>query len=153
MHTRFSKSVLGLAAASLLFAGSTMAGNGYGGGNSDNAGQGNGNFNSDTDQRGGPANRMARISAALGLSEQQEMDLLELFHEQDQERARIHADVMEAFGDSICAQRRDHQEALIDILTPEQYALHQELMEQRAANRGNRRGGRGMGNVDCPADG
>lgn len=152
MYTRFSKSILVLAIVSLLGTGAALAGNGNGNGDGTGTGGGNGgNANAEGDFGGGPAGRMARISERLGLSTDQQHDLLDLFEAQEQERARIHAEIVNQFSDTVCTQRRLHQDEFLLILTPEQRAEHEAMMAQREERRANRKG-RGEGGFDCSAE-
>lgn len=150
MYTRFSKSILVLAIVSLLGTGSVLAGNGNGNGDGSGGGKG-GNASAEGDFGGGPAGRMARISERLGLSEDQELALLEMFHLHEQERATMREQIMGTYGDSICAQRQAHQEDFLSILTEEQRAEHEAAMAQRDERRANRQG-RGNGGFECPAE-
>lgn len=152
MNTRFSNSLLVLTAVCLIGAGSAFAGNG----NGDGDGNGDRRHSSETQRQGGPANRLARMSAALDLTQEQEQQLHEFFWEQEEQRAETKARIAETFGDEVCAQRAAHRieiEALLaEILDSEQYALHLELQEQRQARSGERRESRGNGGFDCPAE-
>lgn len=149
MNTRFSKSILIVAIVSLLGSGTVLAGNGNG--NGDGSGAGGGKFSADGDFNGSPANRMARISERLGLDPEQEKALLDLFYLHEQERVNMRADIMEAYGDTICAQRQAHQQDFLDILTEEQKAEHEAMMADRENRRGNRKG-RGEGGFECPVE-
>lgn len=154
MNTRFSKSILVLVAASLLAAGPAMAGNGNSKG--DGIGQGNkgARGGANTEWNGGPANRMARMSEALGLTDVQEDAILDFFRQQEAEREQLHADVWAMFGDQICAQREAHRDAfetmLAGILDADQLLLHAEMQSNREARRANRGPDRGKGRFECP---
>lgn len=150
MNTRFSKSILVLAIVSLLAAGSVYSGNG----NSDGNGKGGQKGGQNTEWNGGPANKMARMSEMLDLSEAQEDQVLEFFRMQEENRDLMRARIKEAFGDEICAQRAANEgsfeELLVGILDEEQLAIHEEMKarrENRQAN--NRKGGRGNGGFEC----
>ena len=151
MNTRFSKSILVLAIVSMLGTGAALAGNGNGDGDGNGGGKRGGNANAQGDFGGGPAGRMARMSERLGLTEDQEVALLEMFHLHEQERATMRAQIMDVYGDSICDQRQAHQEDFLSILTPEQLAEHEAAMAQRDERRANRQG-RGNGGFECPAE-
>ena len=151
MNTRFSKSILVLAIVSLLGTGAALAG-GNGNGNGDGTGVGGGNAGAQGDFGGGPADRMARISERLGLSTDQQHDLLDLFDAQERERARIHADIVNDYGDRVCTQRRLHQAEFQALLTADQLALHEAMMAQRQERRANNGQGRGAGGFDCSAE-
>jgi len=159
MNTRFSKSILILAATGLLSAGSVFAGNGPGGGDCDGTGDGtctasgggNGGGNSGAQkQRGGAAERMAGMANRLGLTIEQQIRALELFDAHNQERAQIQARIFEDYGVEICNQRALHREEFLSMLTEEQLAVHEEMKNRR----GNRAGGGGFGGgFECPVDG
>lgn len=145
MTKRFSQTILVLVAVSLLGAGTALA---KGPGNAGGEGFGAGNQQTEDGQKGSPAQRMARISERLGLSEEQEVELLELFHQHEQGRADMHDAIMLQFGGEICALRAAQQEAFLAILTPEQLALHEEMQANREARGGARRGN---GKLECEA--
>ena len=161
MNTRFVKTITTLAIVSLLAAGTVMAGNGKGAGDGSGIGQNAGGAN--TEANGGPANRMARLSEMLGLTEAQEDAVLEFFRVRDAERqdlqAQVQAMIQAEFGVAICTQRAANQgefEALLAGLglTDEQLALHEEMKatrEERQENRKANRNGNGNGNggIDC----
>lgn len=159
MNTRISKSILILAATSLLSAGSVFAGNGPGGGDCDVSGDGtctasgggNGGGNSGANrQRGGAAERMAGMANRLGLSIEQQVRALELFDAHQQERALTQARIFEDYGIEICNQRALHREEFLALLTEEQLALHEEMQNRR----GKRAGGNGFGGgFECPVEG
>jgi len=156
MTTRFSKSVLALLAASLLIAGPALAGNGNGDGTGNGGGKAAGNGGGvDTEWNGGPANKMARLSEMLGLSDEQEDAILNHFRDQEARREEMRAQIWAMFGPEICAQREANQgsfEALLaTILDAEQLMLHEEMKANREAKRANRQNKRGNGNFECPA--
>ena len=151
MNTRFSKSILVLAIVSMLGTGAALAGNGNGDGDGNGGGKRGGNANAQGDFGGGPAGRMARMSERLGLTEEQEIALLEMFHAHEQERASIREEIMSVYGDTICAQRQAHQQDFLSILTAEQLAEHEAAMAQRESKRANRNG-RGNGGFECPIE-
>ena len=152
MNTRFSKSILVLAIVSMLGTGAALAGNGNGDGEGNGGGKrGGGNANAQGDFGGGPAGRMARMSERLGLTEDQEVALLEMFHAHEQERANMREEIMAVYGDTICDQRQAHQEDFLSILTPEQLAEHEAAMAQRESKGANRKG-RGNGGFECPIE-
>ena len=152
MNTRFSKSILVLAIVSMLGTGAALAGNVNG--NGDGSGDGNpgGKFSTEGDFNGSPANRMARISERLDLDPDQEKALLDMFYLHEQERADMRAEIMGMYGETICAQRQDHQQDFLKILTGEQLAEHEAMMAEREARRANNRKGRGEGGFDCSAE-
>lgn len=156
MNTRFSKSILILAIVSMLSAGSVFAGNGNGDGSGKGHGKAGGKGGANTEWNGGPAQKMSRMSEMLGLTEQQELDLLAFFHEQEANREAMRIRIQEAFGEEICAQRAANEGAfetlLYTVLSEEQIVIHEEMKAQREGRKGNkRRGGRGNGGFECPA--
>jgi hypothetical protein len=96
------------------------------------------------------------MSAALNLNSQQSMQMHAELQEQAQNRAYLHEQVMEFLGPEICAQRAEHEQAMLAILSDEQAALFLEIKQDRqdrkANNTNNRKGGggNGMGEMDCP---
>lgn len=155
MNTRFSNSILVLAAASLLGAASAFAGNGPGDGDCDGDGtcDGSGGGNKAQAQQrdhGGPADRMARMANRLGLSDEQQVQALELFQVHAQDRDQLRAQVLEQFGPDICAQRDQHRTEFRALLNEEQLALHDEMLQQRDRARANDRGG--FGSLECASD-
>jgi len=160
MNTRFSKSILILAATGLLSAGSVFAGNGPGTGDCDGTGDGtctgtgDGNVGAQQRRGGGAAERMAGMANRLGLTIEQQVRALELFDVHAQERAQIQARIFDEFGTDICAQRALHREEFLAMLTDEQLALHEQAMEQRG-EKGNRAGRGGFGGgfkCEAPAE-
>lgn len=157
MNTRFSKSILVLAVAGLLGAASAFAGNGPGDGDCDGTGTcdgsgGGGGNNAQAQQRdhGGPADRMARMANRLALSDQQQLQALELFQVHAQDREQLRAQVLEQFGPDICAQRDQHRSEFRALLNEEQLALHDAMLQQRDRARANDRGG--FGSLECASD-
>jgi hypothetical protein len=155
MTTRFSKSILVLAAAALLSAGSVLAGNGSGPGNGDCSGTGDGTCTAEGGGNGGAqyrqgeaADRMARMTKRLGLTLQQQKAALDLFDAHAGERAKIREQIFEDYGEDICAQREQHRREFLDLLTPEQLALHEDMLRQREGRRGDDRNG--FGGFECP---
>lgn len=156
MTTRFSKSILILAASGLLAAGSVFAGNGPGGGDCDGTGDGecttSGGGNGGAQrQRGGAAERMAGMANRLGLTIEQQVRALELFDAQHLERTQMQARIFDDYGVEICNQRAAQREEFLALLTPEQLALHEEMKNRR----GRRAGGGGFGSgfgggFECP---
>jgi hypothetical protein len=143
MNTRLSKTMMILAIVSLLSAGSALAQR----------------QNRERDWQKGPPTveeRLARMSAALNLNSEQSMQLHAKLQEQAENKAYLHEQVMEFLGPEICAQRAEHEQAILAILSDEQAALFLEIKQQRqerkANNTNNRKGGggNGMGKLDCP---
>lgn len=154
MNARFSKSVLVLAAAGLIGAASAFAGNGPGDGDCDGSGtcDGSGGDKAQAQQRdhAGPADRMARMANRLGLSDEQQIQALELFQVHAQDRDQLRAQVLEQFGPDICAQRDQHRAEFRALLNEEQLALHDGMLQQRDRARANERGG--FGSLECASD-
>lgn len=159
MNKRFSKSLIILAAAGLLGSGIALADNGPGNcdgsGDCDNVGNGGNKDRQAMQHRGGPAGRMAAMANRLGLTHEQQVRALELFELQAGERAELKALMQAEFGDDICDLRNQHREEFKAILTEEQRAKHDEMLQNRA-RRGNRGGGpnegQGLGGIECPND-
>ena len=138
MNTRLSKTVSILAIASLLTAGSVLAQN----------------WQSDKDWHKGPPTaeeKLARISAALNLSSVQSQEMLRLLQEEGEQRAALHEQTMMLMGPEICAQRADHEEAMLAILDQEQTELFLQMKEQRQANatRSQSRNAKRKGELNC----
>ncbi|MBT8040624.1 MAG: hypothetical protein HKO85_10390 [Xanthomonadales bacterium] len=154
---RISKSILVLATAGLLGSGVALAGNGPGNGDCDGSGNcdGSGVGNGQPDRpamhrRGGPAQRMAGLVNRLGLSMEQQIQVLEMFELQAADRAEMKARVFAEFGDEMCAQRDQHREEFRAVLTDEQRAVHDEMLQKRD-QRGSRQG-KGPDRLECPGD-
>lgn len=144
MNTRFSKTVAFVATLCLLGAGSALA---------QNQGGPKGGPNHDRDWQKGPPSveeKLARVSAALDLSDEQALQMLEILQANEQQRTALREQTMALMGDEICAQRSAHEQAVLDILTAEQVEIYTEIKaqrEERMLNRGKRRGG---GGLECP---
>lgn len=158
MNARFSKTILILAATGLIGSASALAGNGPGDGSCDGSGDGScdgsggGNPGSAQVQRhGGPAERMAGMTRRLGLTLEQQIRALELFDMQAAERQQLRAQVFEQFGSEICALRDQHRNEFRAMLTEEQLAVHDAMLQRR--DRARAEGGGGFGPVECPSDG
>ena len=137
MKTWPSKMVLILTIASLLSTGSAVA--------QDHKG--------DNDwQRRPPSTeeKLARISEALGLSDQQSLDMLVILQQQAENRATLHEEKMALLGPEICAQRAENEAAILAILSDEQVELYMQIKEDRQAEPGRKdRGGKKRGELDC----
>ena len=138
MNTRLSKMISILAIVSLLSAGSVLAQNQKGG---------------MEDWQKGPTSveeRLARISAALNLDSQQSLEMHVLMQEQVENRATIHEQAMAMLGPEICAQRAEHEAAMLDILDSDQTELFMQIKQERQANANRKgRGGKRMGELNC----
>jgi len=137
MNTRLSKTVTILAIISLLTAGSALAQRQSG----------------ERDAQNGPPSveeRLARISAEFGLSDQQSVDMLLVLQAQEENRAALHEQTMALLGPEICAQRAEAEAAILAILDQEQTELFLQKKAERQENaeRKGRRGNR-RGHLDC----
>ena len=138
MNTRLSRMISILAIISLLSAGSAFAQNQKG--------------DRDDWQKGPPSveQRLARISAALNLNSQQSLEMHTLLQEQAENRAAIHEQAMAMLGPEICAQRAEHEEAMLAILDPDQTELFMQIKQERQAKANRKgRGGKRMGELNC----
>lgn len=142
MMTLTSKTVAFIATICLLGAGSALA---------QNQGGPKGGPNDRDWQKGPPSveEKLARVSAALDLSDEQALQMLELLQNNEQQRRALREQTMALMGDEVCAQRRAHEQAMLDILTPEQVEIFYEIMAQREERRMNREARRG-GGLECP---
>lgn len=154
MNTRFSKSILALAAASLLgTAGVSAGGPGDGSCDGDGACTGTGAGKTgkiQAQRRGGPADRMARMANRLGLTLEQQKGALDLFSLQAQDRQQLRSQMLDRFGDELCAMRDQHRAEFRALLTEDQLAAHDAMLRQRDRARSADRGG--IGPLDCPKD-
>ena len=133
MKTRLAKTVSILAVVSLLAAGSAFAEKQYGG----------------RDWQKGPPSveeRLARISAALDLSDEQSLEMLAILQEQEEKKAALHEQMMELMGPEICAQQAETEAAILGVLNAEQTELWLQHREDRQnkSRRKNRGGGAGL---------
>lgn len=107
----------------------------------------------DRDWHKGPPSveqKLARISAALDLSDEQSVQMLGILQEQEQKRAALHEQSMALLGPEICAQRNEAEEAVLSILDEEQAARYFELRQQREERAGQRERRRERkGGLDC----
>ncbi len=137
MKPRLSKLFTFLAIASLLLAGTVMAHN----------------PNGDREWMKGPPSveeKLARISEALDLSDEQVVDLLIALQNQEQEADALREQVHEMIGPEICANRAATEDAIQAILTPEQAETWAQLREERQERREMREKRRkGRGELDC----
>jgi len=138
MNSRLSKAASVLAVASLLSAGSVVAQH----------------HKDDSDWQKRPASteeKLARISTALGLSDEQSVQMLVVLQQQAENRAALHQQKMTLLGPEICAQRAETEDAILAILTAEQTELFLQIKEDRQ-NNPDRKGHAGQrpGELDCP---
>ncbi len=126
MNTRLKKVVLISATLCLLASGSALAQKQRG----------------ESGRHGGPPSveqKLARISQALDLSDEQAVQMLVVLQEQEEGRAALREQSMALLGPEICAQRLEAEEATLAILTMEQAELFLEMTERRR-QKGGRRG-------------
>jgi len=153
MNNRFSKSIIVIGLISLMAAGASFAapgnGQGMGAGNSGAADSSPG-----IGRGAGPAQRMARFSEKLQLTESQEDEILEFFRQREADREAMQQRIMETFGQQICEQRAANEgafeELLLSVLNEDQLLLHEEMKAQREDRKANRQmSRRGTGGLDC----
>lgn len=140
MKTLIKTTVSALAVAGLLTASSAFAGPQMG----------------DRDWQKGPPRveeRLARISWALGLSDEQSAEMLLILQDQERSRSALHEQTMAIMGAEICAQRLQTEEAMLSILDGEQKELFLQMKEERLAQRENRKHTRpGRDAPDCASE-
>ncbi len=135
MNTRLTKTASILAVVSLLAAGSAFAEKQHGG----------------RDWQKGPPSveeRLARISAALDLSDEQSLEMLAILQEQEENKAALHEQMMEMMGPEICAQKAQTEEDILGILTAEQTELYLQIREDRQGQ-SRKKGRGGNAELDC----
>jgi hypothetical protein len=100
--------------------------------------------------------RVAHLTTALDLSDEQSADLLVFFQTADQERLALREQMIQEMAPQICALRADTDAELARILNQEQLALMEELKANRKqrgqGKRQNRNTGmdwQGMPDLDC----
>ena len=130
-----------LAVASLIAAGSTFAQQQHKG---------------DRDWHKGPPSveeKLARISDALDLTDQQSTEMLAVLQEQESNREALHQRTMEIMGAEICAQKAQAEEAILAILDAEQAELFLQMKEDRQVRaNGPTRSRKGHDGPDCFGD-
>lgn len=110
---------------------------------------------SDRDWIKGPPSaedKLARISEALDLSDEQSVEMLIVLHNQEREAEALREQVHAMIGPEICANRAATETAILAILSEEQAETWAQLREERrerGENREHRR--RGPGELDCSA--
>lgn len=145
MKIRLSHTIALLALAGLIASGSSMAQSPL--------------RDRDRDWHKGPPSveeKLARISAALDLSDEQSAQMLGVLQEQERKRAALHEQTMALLGPEICAQRTEAEEAVLSILDEEQTTRYFELKQQRqerAGQRDRRRDRKGGLDCDGPGEG
>ena len=100
--------------------------------------------------------RVARLTAALDLSDEQSVELLAFFQALDQERLALHEQMVQEMAPQICALRADSEAELARVLSPEQLVWLEEMKADRQQGRQGRQGNRrnrpdwqGIPNIDC----
>ena len=94
--------------------------------------------------------RVAHMSSALGLSDEQSAQLLELFQSVDEERRAMHEQAMELMKPQICELQLATRAKLEVILDEEQLAQLEEMKASHESDKGHHRS-RGMHDLDCSA--
>ncbi len=137
MKTSLTTSITLVILASLLLAGNAMA-------------------DRKQDRRdffGGPPSaeeKLVHINEALGLSDQQAVDMLLVLQDKEVKRQALREQTEALMGPEICALMNETEEDILAILTPEQAEQFLQLMEDRRDRREAReRGGRRHGPIDC----
>ena len=92
--------------------------------------------------------RVAHMSSALGLSDEQSAQLLELFQAVDEERRALHEQTMERMKPQFCELQLATHAELERILDEEQLAQLEEMKASRESD-SDRRRSRGMHDLDC----
>ena len=140
MKTFLKPIVSMLAVASLLAAGSVVAQQ---------------QFNGGRDWHHGPPSveeKLARISDALDLTDQQSTEMLAILQEQEANREALHQRTMDLMGAEICAQKAQTEEAILAILDPDQAELFLQLKEERPIRTNRQTHSRkGLDGPDCSA--
>ena len=100
--------------------------------------------------------RIARLTPALDLSDEQSVELLAFFQSMDLERRALREQMIQEMAPQICAHRADTEAELARILSREQLALMEELKANRQQrgqgkrqNRNTRMDWQGMPDIDC----
>jgi len=96
--------------------------------------------------------RLAHLSRALELSDEQSVRLLEVFHAVDEERQALHEQAMQEMKPQICELQQATRAEIGEILDDEQLAKLDEMKANRKP--GNHHGGwRGLHDLDCSGSG
>ena len=111
------------------------------------------NQKGDRDWHKGPPSveeKLARISDALSLSDEQSLEMLAVLQEQDRNRQALHEQTMEIMGGDICAQKAQTEEAMLSILDADQTELFLQMKEERQTRARNQtRSRKGDHSPDC----
>lgn len=100
------------------------------------------------EHRSGPPTaeqQLARLGETLNLSNEQAVRLLQVLQTAHGDREALHAQMMQDYGDEICAQRERVQEQIMAELSAEQAAIFQAQIQNRQPNRPDGGGPR----IDC----
>ena len=138
MRNHLSKTLSIIAIVSLMAAGTALAQNQ----------QGAGAWQKDPPR---VEEKLAHISAALDLSDEQSLEMLVILQQQEEARAALHEQTMTLIGPEICAHKLETGEAILAILTAEQTETFLQIREERqlkAEKHDRGRRGRG-GDLDC----
>jgi hypothetical protein len=95
--------------------------------------------------------KLARISAALDLSDEQSVEMLVILQQQEEARVALHEQTMALIGPEICAHKFESEEAILAILTAAQTETFLQIRGERqlkAEKHDRGRRGRG-GDLDC----
>ncbi len=92
--------------------------------------------------------RVAHMSSALGLSDEQSAQLLELFQAVDEERRALHEQAFQQVKPQICELQLATRAEINEILNEEQLAQLEEMKASRESDN-DRRSSRGMHDLDC----
>ena len=98
--------------------------------------------------------KVARMTEALGLDDEQRLEMYEVLLENEANRKRLHEEAQALLGPEICAAIAESEAAILDVLDEEQQALfleHKQQRQEQMSQRAEARGGRGhrMGPPDC----
>ena len=74
--------------------------------------------------------KLARLSEALDLSDEQSAEMLAVLQEQERTRQALHDRTMELMGDEICAHKAQSEEEILSILDAEQTELFLQMREE-----------------------
>jgi Spy/CpxP family protein refolding chaperone len=98
--------------------------------------------------------QLAHLDRALGLTDEQSLQLLEVLQGAEAERAVLHDRVMESLGPEICALQQSTEAEILAILTPEQAeSFAQMRLDRPGRHKGRHAGRHGGPALDCPQDG
>jgi Spy/CpxP family protein refolding chaperone len=103
-------------------------------------------------QKGPPSveEKLARISSALDLSDEQSAEMLAILQLQEKNRQYLHDRTMAIMGAEICAQKAQAEEEILSVLNTEQAELFLQMKADRQARGGDRnRSRKGREDLDC----